>query len=453
MPPRILPTGQSLVLYLVWVHLGYRRWGIATAAKDAGALSFGYYDNNANPHYSSGGNAGYTGTGSKMWLATTGSLSTTSQGVLWGATNDGSGSGLDADTVRGSVPSFTDTNTNFPQTGQTWTLASGYSVAQGDWGLRNTTPSGWIQFGPANTSHAHIYTNLSNFYFNVNTMYQNGHLIWAANNDGAGSGLDADLLDGQQGSYYHSQGSTGMAGTSRISDTSNFNNTLPSGWYQSSSASNKPGTSWYNMMNVRHSNSANDHGFQIAMSYYDNNFWSRSYQGGSGANNGSYQAWAKSWTTANDGSGSGLDADLLDGLNLHNTQGTQNGANTVLRTQVNGYTMLGWINTTSGVASGTPTRIYCSQDSYIRYYTPASLAPYILNQGSTKNAHVHSEYLTSNADDTFSGDLVSTSRNRGIFGTYNSTLTDHIWSMGAAYKNPRFRHELWKHVWFLIQTH
>ena len=80
---------------------GYRRWGIATAAKDAGALSFGYYDNTANPHYSSGGNAGYTGTGSKMWLATTGSLSTTSQGVLWGATNDGSGSGLDADTVDG----------------------------------------------------------------------------------------------------------------------------------------------------------------------------------------------------------------------------------------------------------------------------------------------------------------------------------------------------------------
>jgi hypothetical protein len=68
------------------------------------------------------------------------------------------------------------------------------------------------------------------------------------------------------------------------------------------------------MMNVRHSNSANDHGFQIAMSYYDNNFWSRSYQGGSGANNGSYQAWAKSWSTANDGAGSGLDADTVDGI-------------------------------------------------------------------------------------------------------------------------------------------
>ena len=80
---------------------GFRRWGMATAAKDAGALSFGYWDNNNNPHYSSGGNAGYTSTGSKMWLATSGVLSTTAQGTLWGSSNDGSGSGLDADTVDG----------------------------------------------------------------------------------------------------------------------------------------------------------------------------------------------------------------------------------------------------------------------------------------------------------------------------------------------------------------
>ena len=126
----------------------------------------------------------------------------------WHSGNDGSGSGLDADTVRGSVPSFTDTNTNFPQTGQTWTLASGYSVAQGDWGLRNTTPSGWIQFGPANTSHAHIYTDRSNFYFNVNTMYQNGHILWAANNDGSGSGLDADTVDGVHASSFLTTSST-----------------------------------------------------------------------------------------------------------------------------------------------------------------------------------------------------------------------------------------------------
>ena len=46
-----------------------------------------------------------------------------------------------------------------------------------------------------------------------------------------------------------------------------------------------------------------------------------------------------------------------------------------------------------------------------------------------------STYLKSNADDSFSGGLVSTARDKGIFGTYDSTKTDHIWSMGTAYKN------------------
>jgi len=43
--------------------------------------------------------------------------------------------------------------------------------------------------------------------------------------------------------------------------------------------------------------------------------------------------------------------------------------------------------------------------------------------------------LRSNVDDSFTGALTSTSRNNGIFGTYDSTKTDHIWSMGTAYKN------------------
>ena len=86
-------------------------------------------------------------------------------------------------------------------------------------------------------------------------------------------------------------------------------------------------------------------------------------------------------------SGKAADSNLLDGLDLHT--GRNNGANKVVRTNVHGYADFGWINTTSGVAAGTPTRIYCSQDSYLRYYTPASLAPYILNQGSTKNSHTH----------------------------------------------------------------
>ena len=125
---------------------------------------------------------------------------------------------------------------------------------------------------------------------------------------------NATTLNSQSASYYWNQGSTGLESTNRISSTSNFNNSLPSGFYQSSSASNMPGSSWHNMLNVRHSNTANDHGFQLSMSYYNNHLYSRSYQGGSGSNNGSYQSWAKQWSAANDGSGSGLDADTVDGI-------------------------------------------------------------------------------------------------------------------------------------------
>ena len=41
-----------------------------------------------------------------------------------------------------------------------------YYMQAGSWGMRNTTPYGYIEFGPANTTWAHIYTDRPNFYFN-----------------------------------------------------------------------------------------------------------------------------------------------------------------------------------------------------------------------------------------------------------------------------------------------
>ena len=78
-----------------------------------------------------------------------------------------------------------------------------------------------------------------------------------------------------------------------IQDLPNFNNSVPSGFYQGYNSTNAPRDSWVNLINVRHSNPGNDHGFQIAASYYDQNIWSRTYQGGTGANNGSYTTWVK----------------------------------------------------------------------------------------------------------------------------------------------------------------
>ena len=198
-------------------------------------------------------------------------------------------------------------------------------------------------------------------------------------------------------------------------------------------------------------------------------------------------------------SGKAADSNLLDGLDLHT--GRNHDANKVVRTNGSGYLDTGWINTTSGTASGTLARIYCSQDSYLRYLSPSAFlssmgiaagATNVTNNSQISNGRGYitsytdtntqlsdeditklgyiktytdtnttysvgdggltqknftttlktkldaldsSTYLKSNADDTFSGGLVSTARDEGIFGTYDSYKTDHIWSMGKAYKN------------------
>ena len=94
---------------------------------------------------------------------------------------------------------------------------------------------------------------------------------------------------------------------------------------------------------------------------------------------------------------------LAGGLAINST-GTNYVANQIVRTQANGYIHAGWLNTPSGLATGNPVRIYCSQDNYLRYYSPAEFAPYILNQGSTKNSHTHS-YLPLGGG-TLTGNLV-----------------------------------------------
>ena len=46
-----------------------------------------------------------------------------------------------------------------------------------EWGVRFKTDSGYILFGPANSGHAHIYTDRSNFYFNKQLQVNGGSII------------------------------------------------------------------------------------------------------------------------------------------------------------------------------------------------------------------------------------------------------------------------------------
>jgi hypothetical protein len=76
-----------------------------------------------------------------------------------------------------------------------------YLLSRSDNGLRHKNKNGYIDIGPLNSSYAHIYTDRPEFYFNKNIKV-NGSQVWHSGNDGSGSGLDADKLDGQHASAF-----------------------------------------------------------------------------------------------------------------------------------------------------------------------------------------------------------------------------------------------------------
>ena len=70
-----------------------------------------------------------------------------------------------------------------------------------DWGLKVGTSSGHIQFGPANTGHAHIYTDRPNFYFNKDLLV-NGSTVWHTGNISISSGVSANHVVQRDGNGY-----------------------------------------------------------------------------------------------------------------------------------------------------------------------------------------------------------------------------------------------------------
>jgi len=141
---------------------------------------------------------------------------------------------------------------------------------------------------------------------------------------GPGSGLDADLLDGQQGSYYLP--TTGKAADSDLFDGADSSRFIygdgaqkstsvssfqaqPSGFFFYSAATGAPTAEWYNWITARGNSWGNggEYSFQLANSFWNKKLYFQHVQ------TGGYQGWDEIWTSATDGSGSGLDADLLDG--------------------------------------------------------------------------------------------------------------------------------------------
>jgi hypothetical protein len=255
--------------------------------------------------------------------------------------------------------------------------------------------------------------------------------------DGAGSGLDADLLDGvSSGSFLRSDADDAVTNTGvEISFYSNDVMENASGDQATLEVfQDTAGSDAFMQFHI-----SGDYAAYFGLKGDINDFavggWSM------GAN------YYRVWHAGNDGSGSGLDADLLDGLQLHT--GRNNVANRVVRTDGSGYIQAGWINTTSGATSSTLTRIYCSQDGYIRYQTPAnfgvSISPHInyntianrptLGGGTPYLDLATGNYATVKVDDdrgvgwagyAIRDDWVFMSDGAGTSGIYNDT--DNEWA-------------------------
>lgn len=186
--------------------------------------------------------------------------------------------------------------------------------------------------------------------------------LWGTANDGAGSGLDADTVDGIDSSRipYALNSSLGSTNTFTADGGIGANNITRSMFYRDNGSNF--GTIGFHAQHA----TASTYAWQMASTSYTD---ASSIQARV-KNNGTWTAPVTIWNSGNDGSGSGLNADLLDGYHLSTTR---NAPNTVPVRDANGYLNLGWINTTSGVTTNTINKIYASNDDYMRYVTPATL--------------------------------------------------------------------------------
>ena len=233
--------------------------------------------------------------------------------TIWDAGNDGSGSGLDADTLDGvQLTSImrSDTNDQFTATpsfaaGSTGTLASrsGFTDFLG----YNASYGSYIGGGIGNATR---YLYAGGYFFDGSTR----HALWHAGNDGSGSGLDADTLDGiNSGSFLRSDATDSASGTLSLNGRVNIGNSItrPSALNSDSVAQARIGGSDVYLY-VASLNSTG--GYKLAMQAARASDFA-SFTMNLQSNGGELQRGGnKVWDAGNDGSGSGLDADVLDGI-------------------------------------------------------------------------------------------------------------------------------------------
>lgn len=118
---------------------------------------------------------------------------------------------------------------------------------------------------------------------------------------------------------------------------------------------------------------------------------------------------------------------LSNGSDFGLHTGRNNEANKIVRTDASGYIQAGWINTTSGdMGTAAIDRIYCSNDNYIRYKTPANFFSTLANDSNQLSITVGSQ----NRKLTVAYATNATSATKVIVNQHTANNTEYplIWS-------------------------
>jgi hypothetical protein len=351
-------------------------------------------------YFDTTGNTG-TSWNMKAKLTSAGVLTIGSSGsdTVWSSGNDGSGSGLDADTVDGiQASNFLRSDTSDTMSG-TLTITNptygGISI-----GESATNYDGWnTQLNVHGSSHSRVHVKTSNVRMGIYAhdswhggamghvgTYTNHQLsficnatqravlttagslstdvqgtLWGASNDGSGSGLDADTVDGIQGGSFlrsdASDTSTGLIEFQRglgihredgvyVTPTSK---TYSVYWKfaESSQLNSPPGSgTWRHVATIQ--------GWSQHSSNYPS--WQMSFGNGAfgvrqSTSNSAWASWQTVWTSGNDGSGSGLDADTLDGYQGSNYIGLNGNSYFQLTTWLQSTSTHGFYSPSSGAGT------------------------------------------------------------------------------------------------------
>ena len=224
-----------------------------------------------------------------------------------------------------------------------------------------------------------------------NTFKYDNNTVWHTGNDGSGSGLDADTLDGQQGSYYldYNNLTNVPAGSSNADTLDNLDSTQ----FLRSHASDTVSTYSNIIQFYSNTNMATASGSQSSLQCYssgtNNDAFMTFHVGGDyacyfgldgGINDIAVGGWSmgattyRVWHAGNDGAASGLDAALFNGI--QSSQFLRSDANDVFEGGSLGFgvttrQMLNLYSTSYGIGVQSST-MYCRSGSRFSWHRGGS---------------------------------------------------------------------------------